>query len=143
MSLFYTGLLQVEAPWVKMALYCDDIYIIPGQVDAIPCQAINISYMMFIWCILYQLMGQVTFECSWVNDYERSLILHLFSNMSQWVELDSIMIGWYGHKNRLYLLVHFTNENLKTLFPKDRTLSPRLSKNLVSSRRSFPKVSEI
>jgi len=22
---------QVEAPWVKMALYCDDIYIIPGQ----------------------------------------------------------------------------------------------------------------
>ena len=88
-------------------------------------------------------MGQVTFECSWVNDYERSLILRLFSNMSQWVELDSIMIGWYGHKNRLYLLVHFTNENVKTLFPKDRTLSPRLSKNLVSSRRSFPKVSEI
>ena len=29
---FSTGLLQVEAPWVKMALYCDDIYIIPGQV---------------------------------------------------------------------------------------------------------------
>jgi len=24
-------ILQVEAPWVKMALYCDDIYIIPGQ----------------------------------------------------------------------------------------------------------------
>ena len=81
---------------------------------AIPCQAINISYMMFLWCILYELMGQVTFECSWVNDYERSLILRLFSNMSQWVELGSIMIGWYGHKNRLYLLVHFTNENVKT-----------------------------
>ena len=25
-------LMKVEAPWVKMALYCDDIYIIPGQV---------------------------------------------------------------------------------------------------------------
>ena len=32
--LLYTGLLQVEAPWVKMALYCDDIYIIPGQVTS-------------------------------------------------------------------------------------------------------------
>ena len=41
-------LMKVEAPWVKMALYCDDIYIIPGQVDAIPCQAINISCMMFL-----------------------------------------------------------------------------------------------
>ena len=67
------------------------------------------QHIIYDVSILYELMGQVTFECSWVNDYERSLILRLFSNMSQWVELGSIMIGWYGHKNRLYLLVHFTN----------------------------------
>ena len=26
--------LQVSAPWIKCALYCDDIYVIPGQVAA-------------------------------------------------------------------------------------------------------------
>ena len=29
---YLMSFVEVEAPWVKMALYCDDIYIIPGQV---------------------------------------------------------------------------------------------------------------
>ena len=74
----FIRLFQVEAPWVKMALYCDDIYIIPGQVTWLDRGCDH------RWIILTVFIVKI-----WI----------LLSTMSQWVGRGNITIGWWGYKD--------------------------------------------